>query len=109
MAGADMYVDSATGYYRYSFECTATAPRLKCIFNPGGDNGKTGDLDLVNNGLYNASRFVKVLQSGIQDIDADADISPEYFTLQGVRVDNPGTPGVYIKREGTSTSKIFVK
>lgn len=107
--GADMYVDSATGYHRYSFECTATAPKLKCIFNPGGDNGKTGDLDLVNNGLYNASGFVKVLQSGIQDIDADADIRPEYFTLQGVRVDNPDAPGVYIKREGTSTSKIFVK
>lgn len=31
--------------YKYTFTCSNSNPKLMCIFNPGGDTGKTGDLD----------------------------------------------------------------
>jgi hypothetical protein len=48
--------------------------------------------------------------SGIADIsvDTDTDAPVEYFNLQGVRVDNP-TPGLYIKRQGATVTKIIVR
>lgn len=39
-----------------------------------------------------------------EDIEAEA----EYFTLQGIRVTNPGA-GIYICRKGTKTSKVIIK
>lgn len=107
--GADMYSDSESGYYKYSFECTASDPKLMCIFNPGGENGKTADLELVNNGVYNASGFVKVYQSGIESAITDNNIEPVYYNLQGVRIDAPASAGIYIMRKGTETSKVFIK
>lgn len=46
--------------------------------------------------------------SGIDDVDADADATPEYFNLQGVRVDNPCS-GVYIVRRGSSVTKEYIR
>lgn len=38
----------------------------------------------------------------------DADAPVEYFNLQGLRVSNPSA-GLYIRRQGSRTSKVFVK
>lgn len=38
----------------------------------------------------------------------DADAPVEYFNLQGVKVDNPEN-GVFIRRQGSKTSKVFIK
>ncbi len=46
--------------------------------------------------------------SGIEEVES-ADAAPiEYFNLQGMRVANPEA-GVYIRRQGSSVSKVFVK
>ena len=49
--------------------------------------------------------------SGIEDIVVDADTSDEpieYYNIQGIRIENP-TTGVYIRRQGSSTTKVTIK
>ena len=46
--------------------------------------------------------------TSIKEIDSDTDAQAEYYTLQGVRVDNP-TPGIYICRKGSNVKKIIVR
>lgn len=46
--------------------------------------------------------------TGIEDITADDD-DATYFNLSGVKVTNPATPGVYIRVQGTKTTKVIVK
>jgi hypothetical protein len=47
--------------------------------------------------------------SGIEGIAADSQNAPvEYYTLQGVRVNNPGT-GLYIRRQGTKVEKVAIR
>lgn len=47
--------------------------------------------------------------AGVEAIEIDNNDSPvEYFDLQGRRVDNP-TSGLYIRRQGSSTTKEFIR
>lgn len=46
--------------------------------------------------------------SSICDVIEAEDAPAEYFTLQGVRVDNPTAKGIYIVRRGSSTSKLLI-
>lgn len=50
--------------------------------------------------------------SGIGDINADldADAPVEYYTLQGVRVSPDNlTPGFYVRRQGRTATKLYIK
>lgn len=46
--------------------------------------------------------------SGINNITVDNAAPVEYFNLQGVRVSDP-TPGIYIRRQGTTVTKVFIR
>lgn len=47
--------------------------------------------------------------SGINDITVDNSNAPvEFYNLQGIRVENPAN-GIYIRRQGTNTSKVFIR
>ena len=46
--------------------------------------------------------------SGVESVSADA-AEAEYFTLQGISAQQPLAPGVYIRRQGATTTKITVK
>lgn len=71
--------------------------------------------------VYPASVDVEIPSESVADemdhttsIDAiiaseGADVPAEYYTLQGVRVDNPTAPGIYICRRGNVCEKILVK
>lgn len=53
---------------------------------------------------------IKAVQPGaVADFEASATAPAEYFTLQGVRVDSPAAPGIYLCRQGSSTTKIIVR
>lgn len=52
--------------------------------------------------------WTKVDLSGIDEIEADTDTSAEWYTLQGVRVQNPSA-GIYIKVQGNKTTKVVVR
>lgn len=49
--------------------------------------------------------------AGIQGVavDNDAEMPVEYYTVDGLRVNDTTVPGIYIKRQGRNTSKIVVK
>lgn len=79
-------------------------------------NVKTGDI--VGFGDYqtlepdytptHSTHDISSAYSGIESIEADMDAPVEYFTLQGMRVENP-TCGLYIKRHGTTATKVWIK
>ena len=48
------------------------------------------------------------LPGAVTTVEADTDAAPEYFNLQGVRVNNP-SDGIYIVRRGHSVSKEYIK
>ena len=81
---------------------------MMIIFNPGGDNGKTQDLEFVNNGIYNASGLCGTYVSGISSVETENGVAPVYYNLQGVRVDQPAS-GLYIVVRGNEISKEYVK
>ncbi|MCM1033021.1 MAG: hypothetical protein NC405_04615 [Odoribacter sp.] len=48
--------------------------------------------------------------SSVEAIEATAaEATIEYYNLQGMRVDSALTPGLYIRRQGTTTTKVLVK
>ncbi|MGM9859580.1 MAG: hypothetical protein ACI31C_02370 [Muribaculaceae bacterium] len=71
-------------------------------YNSEKDNGYKG---------YNITAVVLVNQaSGVGDlVVADEDAPIEYFNIQGQRVNGDLTPGLYIRRQGNSVSKIMIK
>ena len=44
--------------------------------------------------------------SGVEDVTVGNDGDAVYYNLQGIRMTEPLTPGIYIRREGTSVSKV---
>lgn len=48
---------------------------------------------------------------GIQGVavDTDTELPVEYYTIDGLRVNDLTVPGIYIKRQGRNTSKVIVK
>jgi hypothetical protein len=40
---------------------------------------------------------------------ADAKLPVTYYTLDGILVENPQKPGIYLVRQGTQTRKVFLR
>jgi hypothetical protein len=127
--------DGQSIYYQINSFNKSNAPALKAVslsdltqVADGSDNWEGSD------GVYtydlnklSASNFLSVYAvngtkisaassysvdgpiSGIEGVAADSQNAPvEYYTLQGVRVNNPGT-GLYIRRQGTKIEKVAIR
>lgn len=48
--------------------------------------------------------------AGVDDVtvDGDADAPVEYYNLQGIRVETPQPGGIYIRRQGTKSTKVIM-
>ncbi len=46
--------------------------------------------------------------SGVKDVAIDNNAPVEYYNLQGIKVENPES-GLYIRRQGNETSKVFIR
>ena len=47
--------------------------------------------------------------SGVEDVTTDSvETEVDYYTLQGIRVANPG-PGLYIRRQGPTATKVLLQ
>lgn len=68
-------------------------------------------VDAKGNARLTAYREIKAdgTTSGVAEIEADAAAGAEYFNLQGIRVSGELTPGIYIRRQGTTATKVTVK
>lgn len=69
------------------------------------------DATLHSESLWSETVTVALSNSSIADTNTDTSYeNAEYYTLQGLRI-NPSalTPGIYIRRQGTSTTKIYIK
>ncbi|MDE5967514.1 MAG: starch-binding protein, partial [Muribaculaceae bacterium] len=103
-------VDGFDNLYYYDFQADEMI-RPMIIFNPGGDNGKTKDLELINKAVYdcngNITGSIETPVTGLDAINADIDAPAEYYNLQGIRVINP-THGAYIYRRGSKVSKVLI-
>ena len=58
-------------------------------------------------GVKDCSQYVIFSNNSIGEIEA-VDSDAEWYTLQGVRVDSPSAPGVYIMRTPSGTKKIIL-
>ncbi|MDE6272137.1 MAG: starch-binding protein, partial [Muribaculaceae bacterium] len=80
------------------------------IFNDGNGN-QTADFDFKPNGLYTVDGFQHTVQeiiSAVESILDGEDAEPEFYTLQGIRVNEPA-PGIYIVRRGNKTAKVVIR
>lgn len=120
---------SAMGGYQItsvSFEFEDAAKHggylAKCDFSAGEFNAETGVWtgtaeSLAINGLNNDGGTVSFKSitvtfeesSSALDIESDQDAPVEYYNLQGVRINGELTPGLYIRRQGTATSKVIIR
>lgn len=63
---------------------------------------------IYNLGQSEASDSVNVGGTGIDSISADDNADAEYYTLKGIRIENPSAGGVYIRRQGNTVSKVVI-
>lgn len=85
---------------------TVPAGTTGCLFNAGdGDATKTVDFAAWADHVYTTSGDQGKYSSVTDIVAADENAPVEYFNLQGVRVTNPSN-GVYIKRQGTTVTKV---
>lgn len=93
--------------YKYSFDTEDTLVNPMVIFSSGK---QTDDLVYENNAIYDCSGQIvgHVNASAINTIQTPDNEQTMYFDLQGRRIDNP-TPGIYIVKAGSRTSKVHVK
>ena len=66
---------------------------------------------VYTSGMYTTKYVFEGGTSAITTVEADdasSDAPAEYYTLQGVRVDNPES-GIYLVRRGTTVSKVLVQ
>lgn len=87
---------------------TVKVPLTKANINTINSEASHGILVYHEIPLLSISYTAK--QSGINDIAGDdADAPAVYYNMQGVRIDAPSAPGIYIRRQGNTATKIQVK
>ena len=78
------------------------------IFNNGGDSQTDDIKNIQPNGIYKCTGYkqstVDGVFTGIANIEAEEEAPAEFYNLQGILVENPGT-GMYIMRQGKTVRK----
>lgn len=118
----------ATHFGSFNLYTSADAEGSNCYWSVEFENGLAKISNVGRAGAYIASKLYnttwemvttdnadqtlpalfKVKADGIADVNVDENAPVEYFNLQGVRVANPEN-GIFIRRQGTKTSKVYVK
>lgn len=89
-----------------------TSTDIYVVYAPGGDYLIAPEVGTANVGDVFASLSIVKQPDGINDPVAapdDADVAPVYYNLQGVRMSEPLAPGLYIRAQGSKTTKILVR
>lgn len=111
--GSQMSLDATSGYYRLT--TTADIAGCNIIFSNNAGT-QTGDgVAVVNNGIYKfAGNKVatgvytgQTYDSGIDGIETETPAA-EYYTLQGIPVENPRS-GIFIRLCAGKAAKVLIK
>ncbi|MDE5810981.1 MAG: starch-binding protein, partial [Muribaculaceae bacterium] len=109
--GVDMTcIDTANNIWKYTVPTGTTG----VVFNNGNGDQTNDVLNPIHNHLYKGTgnrgfTDLGVYEAGVDAIEADAtDVTPVYYNLQGVRVDNPAA-GLYIVRRGNKVAKEIIR
>ena len=97
--------------YRYSFTPEFELSNPKIIFH-NASGTQTGNFEFKSNGIYKKEGFTGEYYtpaSSIDDIEHADSLPVEYYTIQGLRIDEPAAPGLYIMRRGSQAYKILVR
>ena len=79
------------------------------IFNDGSGNQTGDNVKVRNYGIYNQNGDTGE-DAGVIKVEADEENSPiEYYNLQGIRIVQPSTSGIYIVKKGNKVSKEFIQ
>ena len=82
------------------------------VFNNGGSDQTNDITDVRNNAVYkgtgNRGFEIDGTYTGIANIEAEEEAPAEFYNLQGIRVENPGT-GMYIMRQGKTVRKVYIR
>ncbi len=103
--GSNMTYDSQNQRWEISFTTSDILVTPMVIFNNGSGN-QTADLTLSNYGIYNFNGFTGQTASVIETV-ANDNTPIEYYNMQGIKVENP-QKGIYIKRQGSHTTKVVL-
>ena len=103
--GQPMVYNEETGYYVYSFETDLDYKQLNVIFNNGAGAQTADNVKIRNNGVYNVNGFVDL--SGVDYIYSDKNAEPEYYNLQGIRINRP-EHGIFIEKVGAKVRKVVI-
>lgn len=70
----------------------------------GTNTSKKGQFD------FTKIKLVYTTASGIADaVDLNDENPVEYYTLLGIRVDRPSSPGIFVRRQGNNVEKIIIR
>lgn len=70
---------------------------------------RNGNMRIATTGSYvEFTAYQKAKENSIDAIGADSDIPAVYYNLQGVRIDTPSAPGLYIRRVGDKAEVIML-
>ncbi len=70
--------------------------------------GSFGAYDEQTEGRMLPTLYTKDSAAGIQSVEANEAAPVEYYNLQGIRVSEP-TNGIFIRRQGSKATKVFVR
>ncbi len=116
--------DDAEGFFEYSTDYVVPADTDNDGLPDEWELARATSLDEIDNNTilpefdgytaleyYLNSLMGEDFTSAVTEITADpATGTPEYYTLQGIRLaGTPSTAGIYIRRQGSVTSKILVR
>ena len=87
---------------------TAVSPNANCITAEVTPENTVKLYQYVPGQLATMYTFEVKSLTGVEGVELESDGEVEYYNLQGVKVDNPSN-GVYIKVQGKTATKVYVK
>lgn len=74
-----------------------------------GDKVGFGGVQTLHDG-WTPKEFVAGWNAGVNDLSAEENQATEYYNLQGMKVNDANlAPGIYVKRQGSKSTKVVVK
>ena len=87
---------------------TAVSPNPNCIVAEVNSDNTVSIYQYVPGQLATMYTFEVKSLTGVEGVEFENDGDIEYYNLQGVKIDNPSN-GVYIKVQGKTATKVYVK